>query len=52
VGLLRREQGTGFSNLERSTVPNLVFGMSQISGEGADLVGGILKSILELKYRE
>jgi hypothetical protein len=53
VGLQRRDkmERTGFSDSGRSAAPNLVTGLSQISGGGADLVGGILKSILELKYK-
>ena len=46
-----RLEGTGFSNLERSTAPNSALGVSQISGSGLDLLGGILKLILELRYR-
>jgi hypothetical protein len=47
-----RTEGTGFSNLERSTVPDLVIGMSQTSDRGAVLVGGLLMSILRLRYIE
>ena len=46
-----RLEGTGFSDSGRSAAPNLVQGLSQISGRLAGLVGGILKSILELRYK-
>jgi hypothetical protein len=36
-----RWEGTGFSDLEESAVPDLVAGLSPISGEGAGLVEGI-----------
>ena len=34
-----RPEGTGFSNSERSAAPDLVAGVSHISGERAGLVG-------------
>jgi hypothetical protein len=37
-----RLEGTGFSDSEWSAVPDLVTGMSQISGEQAGLVEGLL----------
>jgi len=43
-----RPEGTGFSNSEGSTVPNLCPGLSQT---GLVLFGGILKSISELTYK-
>jgi hypothetical protein len=45
-------EGTGFSDLERSAVPNLVVGLSQTSEVGADLVGGLLMLLLKLRYKE
>jgi hypothetical protein len=47
-----RMEGTGFSDSERSAVPDLVVGMSQTSDGGAVLVGGLLMSILRLRYIE
>jgi hypothetical protein len=46
-----RLEGTGFSDLERSAVPDLVAGLSQTSEVRADLVGGLLMSILRLRYK-
>ena len=46
-----RLEGTGFSNLEGCAAPNSALGVSQISGDGLDLLRGILKSILELRYK-
>ena len=45
-------EGTGFSDSERSAAPDLVVGMSQTSDGGAVLVGGLLMSILRLRYME
>jgi hypothetical protein len=47
-----RMEGTGFSNSERSTAPDLVVGMSQTSDGGAVLVGGLLMLILRLRHME
>jgi hypothetical protein len=37
-----RPEGTGFSDSERSTAPDLVAGLSHILGEWAGLVEGLL----------